>query len=606
MSNPQTHSAPFSKALELAEAGLPVFPLAANKRPLTEHGFKDATRDPAVVREWVAKWPSALIGVPTGRASGLFVLDIDRKHGVDGFATLTQKSVSLPLTRIHQTTSGGSHYLFRWPEGTSLSISAGKLGGGLDTRGEGGYIVWWPACGLPVLCEEEPAALPGWIVDALTEKPRTAPAESSPISIVEGARNAVLTSLAGTMRRKGMVQTGIEAALLAENAACCRPPLEESEVLRIARSISRYEPAKEQADADDAPRLVQVDLATKIRSEIPPPRFIIERILPRNFVTLFSGHGGAGKSQLALTLLAHVACGKAWGALNVIHGRAAFVSYEDPWDLMVHRLQRIARQYTLDLDALGVALAIFDASDVDSALAVETMEAGHRRLITTPAMFEMERATAGNSLIAIDNASDVFDGDENSKRQVRTFMKHLIRHARQQDAAILLLAHVDKAGAKFGTNGNSYSGSVAWHNSARSRMALLEDNGRLVLHHEKLNLGAKGAGIQLVWTQDGVLIPAADTSGITQTAFEQSDDAAVLAAITQATEMGASVPTGRTGASTALSMLKTFPDLPSELRKDRDRFWGALSRLERAGKIARNKYKSPSRHIQERFICARS
>jgi bifunctional DNA primase/polymerase-like protein len=44
-------------AMALAEMGIPVFPAATNKRPLPEHGFKDASADPAVVRELWRRWP---------------------------------------------------------------------------------------------------------------------------------------------------------------------------------------------------------------------------------------------------------------------------------------------------------------------------------------------------------------------------------------------------------------------------------------------------------------------------------------------------------------------------------------------------------------------
>jgi hypothetical protein len=74
-------------ALSYADSGIPVFPCNPdNKRPLTEHGFKDATTDPVRIRSWWREHPSAMIGVPTGPASGIFVvdLDVDEKKGVDG------------------------------------------------------------------------------------------------------------------------------------------------------------------------------------------------------------------------------------------------------------------------------------------------------------------------------------------------------------------------------------------------------------------------------------------------------------------------------------------------------------------------------------------
>lgn len=68
------------------------------------------------------------------------------------------------------------------------------------------------------------------------------PARAGAIPV--GGRNAHLTSLAGTMRRRGMEQAAIEAALLAENAAKCQPPLPDAEVRAIAASVSRYAPAQ--------------------------------------------------------------------------------------------------------------------------------------------------------------------------------------------------------------------------------------------------------------------------------------------------------------------------------------------------------------------------
>jgi len=62
------------------------------------------------------------------------------------------------------------------------------------------------------------------------------------VEIKEGNRNSTLTSLAGTMRARGMTEEGIYTALLAENNARCNPPLDEAEVKKIAHGISRYQP----------------------------------------------------------------------------------------------------------------------------------------------------------------------------------------------------------------------------------------------------------------------------------------------------------------------------------------------------------------------------
>src|SRR5262245_55869873 len=79
-----------------------------NKRPATTHGFKDAK-----VVEPPKGW--GLVGVPTGEMTGFDVLDVD----VEGFGWFEKQT--LPLTRMHQSQSGGFHLFFRHAVGLRLS-----------------------------------------------------------------------------------------------------------------------------------------------------------------------------------------------------------------------------------------------------------------------------------------------------------------------------------------------------------------------------------------------------------------------------------------------------------------------------------------------------
>ena len=79
-----------------------------------------------------------------------------------------------------------------------------------------------------------------WLVDLILNK-RTSFKEILDV-IEEGSRNAVMVSMAGALRRKGLSFDGILAALLAENNTRCNPPLSDSEVETIAKSICRYKP----------------------------------------------------------------------------------------------------------------------------------------------------------------------------------------------------------------------------------------------------------------------------------------------------------------------------------------------------------------------------
>src|SRR4030095_4606792 len=81
------------------------------------------------------------IAVACGAVSGVFVLDIDAEvGGAETLAALIQQHGELPRT-WHNATGKGEHYWFRLPKGRECRNTAGRLGKGLDTRGEGGYVV---------------------------------------------------------------------------------------------------------------------------------------------------------------------------------------------------------------------------------------------------------------------------------------------------------------------------------------------------------------------------------------------------------------------------------------------------------------------------------
>jgi len=154
-------------ALELAHQGFPVFPVKSDKKPACPHGFKDATNDIDAVKLLWELYPAPLVGVPTGQSSGLDALDIDTRHGGDKW--LADNAAKIPETRVHRTRAGGWHYIFRHHVG--LRNSAGRIADGVDVRARGGYIVWWPSAGLPVLSDALPALWPDWLLNVASPPP---------------------------------------------------------------------------------------------------------------------------------------------------------------------------------------------------------------------------------------------------------------------------------------------------------------------------------------------------------------------------------------------------------------------------------------------------
>ncbi len=163
-------------AAQYAANGYRVFPLEPRgKTPRTEHGVKDATTDAETVARWWRAMPDANIGIATGQ--GLLVLDIDGADGAASLAELEDLFGPLPKTPT-QKTGKGRHYLFK-VDGP-VKNSASRIGKGIDTRGDGGYIVggpsihpngdayaWDPDARPPKL---DAAPCPAWILDALRPK----------------------------------------------------------------------------------------------------------------------------------------------------------------------------------------------------------------------------------------------------------------------------------------------------------------------------------------------------------------------------------------------------------------------------------------------------
>jgi bifunctional DNA primase/polymerase-like protein len=133
-------------ARRLARLGLRVFPCEPlGKRPLTESGVHAASRKRGVIHRWWSNRPNANIGVAL--PCGIFALDIDAQSG--GYETLhrleREHGMLTPDTVLAMTPSGGMHYLFRYPDDLPVGNSAGRVGRGIDTRGDGGYIVVAPS-----------------------------------------------------------------------------------------------------------------------------------------------------------------------------------------------------------------------------------------------------------------------------------------------------------------------------------------------------------------------------------------------------------------------------------------------------------------------------
>ncbi|WIG56159.1 MAG: hypothetical protein OJF61_001947 [Rhodanobacteraceae bacterium] len=358
-----------------------------------------------------------------------------------------------------------------------------------------------------------------------------------------------------------------------------------------------------EAPSEACGELALVDLHDLMQRDPPSARYVFEPIIPRRVTTLLGGHGGMGKSVLALILAAHAACGRQWGSFAAVQCHALYVSLEDDADTVRYRLRRIIEVYNLPAANVLDALQVLDGSDVDATLAMEVAFEGIHRVAQTAAMERVANVCKGAGLIVIDNASDAYGGNENDRRQVRTFIRALTQLARATDAGVLLLAHIDKSAARNGANGNSYSGSTAWHNSVRSRLALLSEESGISLTHEKAQFSKTAEAMRLAFVDHGVLVPV-DAQASQRAADSQiaADADSVAAALAKLVAEGMNVPTAATGGYTAWHVLATVPEIAA-LGKDRTKH--ALVNLERSGRVVRVEY-CANRKSREGFALAQN
>jgi hypothetical protein len=234
--------------------GWRVFPLNGKVPFAGTRGVKDATLD----SDAVATWPAGCnIGIATG--GGLVVIDIDNHANVDGGETLYElerQHEPLPRTASVKTGNNGEHLYFT--SRAPIRNSAGRLGPGLDVRGEGGYVVAPPsvhpetgrAYDWDIAPSEGMASLPAWLEALLSEdtrpnaRPVTEWRDLAGNGAPEGTRNDSCAKLAGHLLARSVDPFVCLELVQAWNRHRNRPPLPDSEVTRTVDSIARREARK--------------------------------------------------------------------------------------------------------------------------------------------------------------------------------------------------------------------------------------------------------------------------------------------------------------------------------------------------------------------------
>ncbi len=209
-----TSSSLASAAFQLALKRKAIFALSpGSKIPLAgTHGHLDASIDADVCRVRWKKNPTANIGIATGSRSGFWAIDVDPIHGGDKtLQSLIEEHGELPTTVSVKTPSGGIHMWWSWSDDPPvIRNSAGRIGPGIDVRGEGGYVIAPPS----VLSDgrsyqwigkskpDDPleiVAAPGWLTELALPPPP--PERTDPVRPTEDLVRYVKASLEAELYR---------------------------------------------------------------------------------------------------------------------------------------------------------------------------------------------------------------------------------------------------------------------------------------------------------------------------------------------------------------------------------------------------------------------
>ena len=634
------------EAMDYAASDWPVFPLVPNtKRPATEHGLKDASTDPDTIREWWTRWPNANIGIAL--PPDLVAVDIDVKD-VDGHATMAELAAQhggLPETLTVETASGGWHLYFKKPPEVRVKNRAG-IRPGIDVRAHGGYLVAPPSIivgrSYKWIGQSRMVDCPQWLLDVLTEEknapasPATAPqalqstardhysqralerATSAVLAAPEGGRNDVLNGAAyGLSRLSAAGRLDWQQVAATMERAALAAGLEPDEVrktLESARTAGQtspnyeglpdrprqsagFEPLEVDTDEPPGPKLSPVSVFDVVSAPSPAPSYVWKGYLPRGEVSLLGAHGGTGKSYISLMLAVAAATGRPLFGIDTEPSRVLFLSLEDSGPVVRHRLANICRQWDIEPEELA-NLQVFDGTDDPELFATAGRDAG----TTTGTYAELRKLAAGADLVIVDNASDAYGGDEIQRRQVRAFIRCLKSIAKDNNSAVLLLAHVDKntSRARKAEGGEGYSGSTAWHNSVRSRLFMTRDEqGGLKLEHQKINHGKLREPLHLFWPADGLPQLDAPLAGVVAHIADRVNTKALLKLIAEFTERGEHVSAATTSRTHAVKLLSGESTYPKGLKQN-DVF-DLLRQAERAGYLARVEYRGADRKQRERW-----
>jgi RecA-family ATPase len=382
-------------------------------------------------------------------------------------------------------------------------------------------------------------------------------------------------------------------------------------VRQLPRGKAPAEPQPSENDkcANDPVERELRDIAQRIISAAslaykPEPKqgWLVEDMIPDDNLTLFTGDGGGGKTTIAMQLGVAMQINGRWLNMPVKQGPVLFVSSEEKntdLDMTLRAMLKSEGRSLADIPDLH----LLSLSDRDACLATSAHKLAALEATPLWRAIEIKVERLKPRALCLDALADMFGGEENFRRHVRSFIVLMKRMASKNNMAVILIAHPSLTGMN---SGSGLSGSTDWHNGPRARLFLakstadeaMADMGKRTLTVKKVQRsGMEGTVFQLR-RKDGVFVYEGKDGGSTpydRAAAEAKTDAIFLALLQTFEKQGRKV---------SPNSGKTYA--PSTFEKEEDAqgtksaaFAKAMSRLLKTGRIHIEHTGSPSRRASK-------
>lgn len=481
----------------LLNRGFIIFPCGQNgKKPITEHGFKDATKDREIINGWFTKNPDANVAIPTGKVNGITVLDVDKKYG--GFYSLEKFDV--PETPYVITGGGGRHYYFKYT--AKAQTGSNRVGPGLDIRNDGGYVITPPSVhtsGKQYIWHDDHlpfADAPEWLWKNDFEK-ESKNFDITTWPIPKGRQDDTLFRLTCSLRYKkcepGVIYDLLKA-IINDPQKCPQDkenPFTDKDIERWIKGAFKHEDMQEHTKPEAVIFLNPIDCITFKKKNVPKVEYHTDGILQKKGRTMISAKNNMGKSFFLINLLASICSGEEKFLGNFVNDiskpKSLYLDFEMGESALQERL--LAMGPITDLDNLFVqSLYGWNMLDKLYQLALEEIVVAR-----------------GIEILAFDPLGSMWFGDENKREAVKQMTDYLDYIMDKHNTSIILTHHWRKASRDFKYGGEMAAGSYGWGKWLDNHITLQGEINSLVLSSEKNRNQKKWDQIRIKLNEDTLL-----------------------------------------------------------------------------------------------------